>query len=1032
MTAFTLQELGMAYRKAKVDLYYSTHRSLKNIANYESDLHDNLQQLLEKINGDDSSWIEDEGFLGDWIVVPHTYELPDTAKNADTPFFSSPTDKASYFRKCGQNSTAYFRLMAQPSIDFHVLSALWIMQVGHKFDAELSDKAYGQRLRRTQSGNFNGLSLGSFSPYMTPFRNWRDNGLKAMRQALYDGKTIAALTADVSSFYHELNPHFMLDDSFMAMVLHDDLAPDDQKLHELFIGALIAWAKTTPLEKGLPVGLPASAVVANLGLIELDRLIEQQVAPIYYGRYVDDIMLVMDNSPGFQSQDGLWQWLIDRSVKASAPILSAETSTTDDKENSAIRFQPEYLASGDGESRIQFKNDKNKLFILSGDTGKAMVKAIEHQIHARASEHRALPTLPDDPTQIGGTLVEAVQSDGDGADNLRKVDGLMMRRARFALTLRDYEAYERDLAPEDWRAQRHAFLDAFTQQVMALPTYFELAQYLPRVVQLATRCEDFEKLRKLLEALVILCGQVVDKDDCDSYLKGADSDHSLSSDELRKRWREPLFHRIMESLIAAHPSPLTQQGKQCWAKHIEKNEPTGKNDERLPWPWAISATELKQQHSHLFSFDLAHQPFRFIGLPREMVGKRGISSKKTLIRLGNADALVQKDVLVGLRHVTGWTSLGEANKGDADRPASDGNEPMLHGLMFATRPYNLMELGIINPHAYRQDNQTVMQEAILALRGFKPSDGLPHYDKKGVLQVGYSEQAKTPKIAVTSWKTENGSLKAALTRSTDPDKTRYKRLNRLLNDLLGNPAGCQYLILPELAMPARWFIRIAHKLNSRGISLISGIEYQHTSKSRVRNQIWAALRHDSLGFPTLAIHRQNKQLPAPGEESNLHNTAKLKLAKDYRNPHAPPVICHGGLHFAMLICSELTNIAHRTALRGQVDALFVAEWNQDINTFDALVESAALDIHAYIIQCNNRLYGDSRIRAPYKQNWQRDILQVKGGIADYYVIGQIDVPALRQFQRQHRDPNGQFKPTPDGFQHDMAFDRKILPEGKQT
>lgn len=58
----------------------------------------------------------------------------------------------------------------------------------------------------------------------------------------------------------------------------------------------------------------------------------------------------------------------------------------------------------------------------------------------------------------------------------------------------------------------------------------------------------------------------------------------------------------------------------------------------------------------------------------------------------------------------------------------------------------------------------------------------------------------------------------------------------------------------------------------------------------------------------------------------------------------------------------------------------------------------------YIIQCNDRQYGDSRIRAPFKESWQRDLLRVKGGITDYCVIGEIDVQALRQFQSSYRSP----------------------------
>lgn len=114
----------------------------------------------------------------------------------------------------------------------------------------------------------------------------------------------------------------------------------------------------------------------------------------------------------------------------------------------------------------------------------------------------------------------------------------------------------------------------------------------------------------------------------------------------------------------------------------------------------------------------------------------------------------------------------------------------------------------------------------------------------------------------------------------------------------------------------------------------------------------------------------------------------------------------------------------------KADVLFVPERNQDTETFNALVESAALKMHAYIIQCNDRQYGDSRIRAPAKDSWERDVLRVKGGVTDYCVIGEIDVQALRQFQSSHRSPNGPFKPVPDGFA--PAHVRKTLPKGGES
>ena len=72
---------------------------------------------------------------------------------------------------------------------------------------------------------------------------------------------------------------------------------------------------------------------------------------------------------------------------------------------------------------------------------------------------------------------------------------------------------------------------------------------------------------------------------------------------------------------------------------------------------------------------------------------------------------------------------------------------------------------------------------------------------------------------------------------------------------------------------------------------------------------------------------------------------------------------------------------------------------------------------------------DSRIRAPFKESWQRDLLRVKGGITDYCVIGEIDVQALRHFQSNHRSPTKPFKPVPDGLEID--FDSKVLPAGEK-
>ena len=144
----TLQNLGLAYRKAKVDLYYSSHASLEAIANYEENLHANLSALLAKLQGDDESWVTQDEFIGDWTLVPKSVNMTCWTEyrkqNGNGLIFSSPAEE--WTHACSrldkgdkpQKPKAEFRVMAQCSMHFHVLSTLWMLEVGHLFDAQLT------------------------------------------------------------------------------------------------------------------------------------------------------------------------------------------------------------------------------------------------------------------------------------------------------------------------------------------------------------------------------------------------------------------------------------------------------------------------------------------------------------------------------------------------------------------------------------------------------------------------------------------------------------------------------------------------------------------------------------------------------------------------------------------------------------------------------------------------------------------------------------------------------------------------------
>lgn len=976
----SLVDLGLAYRKAKVDAYYSSVLVRSEFLDYEQDLFSNLRRMQRRLIRK-----PDAITLGGWTLMPKCISLCDDVQGI---VHSCPHDRWAAILQSGKQK-AEFRLMAQPSVEFHILSALWMLKVGHLYDAKLGDSAYGNRLRCKQDGSVNPLSLGSFEPYLKPFRDWRDNGIGALSSAVASGKKVVAVTADVSSFYHELNPRFMLDKDFLETI-ELNLISENVLLTEVFIQALERWALNTPLEKGLPVGLPASGLVANMALIELDHVLEREVIPIYYGRYVDDIMLAMENTSDFKTQEEVLHWLIKR----SNGLLKWS-----DKYQQEVSFIPSYLSG----SKIVFSNKKNKVFLINGESGKAFIDSIAHNVHQRASEWRALPDLPENPEHIATEIVEATHKDGSAADNLRKADSLSLRRAGFAIKLRDFEAYERDLSPDTWVEHRHAFLRAFIQHVLVLPKFFDLADYLPRVIRIATACEDFVLLRKILDSLFKIVDQV--SNSCETTIKSCPDSLRPESATIVAKWNEHLKRIVVDSIKASFPYHLTQTGARIWRTHF-----SGDTNLSLMLGIELTPVILKACQRELFFHDLAHLPFRFIGLPREFACWQHLPQKRDIAKQFDPEKLLPSVVISGIQTVVNLMRCG-------------GKNGIPLGLLFATRPLSIQELYLLHPSPYATTSLQQLSQAIQALRGFSIEKAMPCIENNGILQIPFGRQSGKYRIAVASWKTEIKSWTASIEKKSDPDLSRYSRLVRLMNEVLGCFTPIDYLILPEVAVPPRWFMRIAHKLRGRGIALISGVEYLHDRRHRVRNQVWAALPHDGLGFPSLALYRQDKQRPAFLEEKELFRIAGAVL-QPQKAWQTPPVLRHGSFQFAFLICSELTNIAYRSALRGRIDALFVPEWNQDTETFNALVESAALDIHAYIIQCNDRQYGDSRIRVPHKDSWMRDLVRLKGGKNDYFVVGEIDIISLRAFQTSHRSPCGPFKPVPDGFS--IAFERQTL------
>ena len=1018
MSYFELNDLMIAYRKAKVDLYYSSDPRLIDLLEYEESLASRLSELQALLDSDDETWVEAPEFVGSFSLAPKL--IIDNRRRTNRFQISDPREEWTA-RNSAPDSirpTAEFRVMAHCSVAMHVFTTLWLIHVGQRLESQLDDNALGSRLRRTPSGNLNLRTPGSFEHYFEPYRKWRDEGLASMTAALDEGQAVIAMTADVSSFYHLLDPTFLLEQSFIEGVLGVELNSSDEKLHRLFVRSLQAWNRLAAEQggwqaTGIPVGLPASAVIANLALTDLDRLVVREVRPRYYGRYVDDIILVIDAAKEFTDPLAVWNWIIER----SGGRLTTEPSG-DGSDALSVRFSTEYLAGSD----VIFDNSKNKIFRLSGESGRALIGSIQKTIDERASEWRAFTPIPSDPRSIPTDLAVAIREDGDNAATLRDADAVSTRRSAFAIRLRDFEAYERDLDLDSWADQRTAFFDAVCRTVLVLPNFFELASYMPRLVKLAAACGDSEALSDLFRSVRDVYRQTLDT--CNLTINAYRND-DLASRSVEQVWGHQLARECLESLASGMATD--------WPRPVLQNicAPLLNLDSQINR--RVGPRILGKLHLRLFLRDLAHRPYRFALLEPEYGPTRGIPSTAD----ADDDCIVSvdtdDDIQIGLDLLV--DSLRGTNRPSWPIGSGGDRGSKISGLLFATRPPNAWELFL----ALRGKSQvkygfapaSTIQTILMAMRGYAPLEVLPEIsassDGYPTLTVNERPGNGITRIAMGMLQTSINDCVAAAVGTPRLDPARYEELKHLFNEAAKRHKRPHYLVLPELSLPTRWFIPFAKRLRRDDINLIAGVEYLQGDTDVVHNQVWCALDTGGRGGLPYVVYPQDKQVPAPGEEVNLSNHAGLKLEPRVRwaSPK-PPVLQHKGLHFALLICSEMTNISYRSSLRGRIDALIVPEWNQDLSTFGALVESASLDIHAYIVQVNNRTHGDTRIRAPRTKDWQRDVVRLRGGSHNFAVVGEIDYFELREFQSARHRPEGPFKPIPNGFE--IAKERWRVPK----
>lgn len=411
-----LTDLFFAFRKAKADCFFERSICIASqFSEYEQDLASRLMAMLARLQANEVASVLQQN-LGTIRIIAKKLGIKPKINTVSEghSFFSDPA--RAFERLCATHElTPEFRIVANFPVEMHVLSALWINLVGHKFDAVLSKSAYGSRLRRYRPepgapkgslGSYHREAVGSFQPYFGPYKKWRNRGLQAIRSELKADHAVIAISMDLTSYYHRVDPTFMSDSQFLATA-GIDLTDWELSFTHAFSYALGEWSNNVASEMlllgcsehevtdgGLPIGLSLSRVIANALLVGLDRDIEQGLTPVYYGRYVDDLFLVLRDPCNLSSSEELSDFFAARTY-----CFPPQSEIKDGKAYLSLPggFQ--------GKTKLILQQNKQKVFFLRGQGGLDLLSNIESQIRSVSSERRLMPS-PDRLESMASAKVE--------------------------------------------------------------------------------------------------------------------------------------------------------------------------------------------------------------------------------------------------------------------------------------------------------------------------------------------------------------------------------------------------------------------------------------------------------------------------------------------------------------------------------------------------------------------------------------------------------------------------------------------------
>lgn len=955
-------------------------------------------------------------------------------------------------------------------IELHILSVLWIMNEGVQKDAGLVDECMGNRLllKKDKSKIVQGSAL--FKPYFTQYQKWRDGAVKTSKELLDNDKNVLFLNLDIKDYYYSvrINKDFFIPERIKNRNGLYNINLIMQKLHLDFTEKIMKLGIPNDFSKEvivnnevvkfiLPIGLLSSSIIANDYLKEFDKVIIEKYKPSYYGRYVDDILLVLsDPNPqgidsGFINKYNVsfddYKSALMRDKKSTVsfgsfnklneiekyvvrnfyPLINVVDSPFLKKEKNSCDDDSIYrIFKINNYESLYCQSEKTLIYFFDKDESSIVIDKLKKEIQEKSSEFRDMPNDEDNKIEFEESAYHLLY---DGTEDKIR-------------TLKDYK--------ED-RFGLSVFLSHkinMTLRKQSKISEIELQKILKFFK--GENCLTFYKLwEKILTLFVVNDSPIVFTDFLFHCLEQIDNISEPNRQKLSIGKDYSKYQNVRNTLVQylffAYEMAISLN-----LQFLDREIDIGRN-------YDFKSKEVKNKNFPLFFSNINFSK------PNSIIGKRvrqsnmlrhhyvsipllsyTEGSKKGLINLIDKKShidnfKIDRELLENSpRPVKYWECcvasaferFGEFRKNPANQTEIETNilydisETIVENVFDEEKEEfvnvekelrkNYLDIAF---EFYLEGNSNHLASHILEDNSFKNSlyvlEELDRNDESFVLDeftINKTDKLPNPKIAFANTDVLENNILDSILGSPNLSNDRYNKLSKILKK--AREEETNLLLFPETFIPFNLISTLCRFAVDNQVLTISGLEHL-TLDNTSFNYVVSIVPYYVNGVKDATVILRLKNNYSPNEE---HTINKYHFAVPKPKPYRYEIINWRNIYFSVCYCFELANITHREKLKSKIDLLIGVEWNKDTPYFSNIVEATSRDLHCYVAQVNTSKYGDTRLTQP-KETAIKDILRLKGGINDAILVGQINIEKLRDFQRIKSSINTskEYKPLPPDF-----------------